>query len=220
MIKKRTIGILSLLSILGLGSVGFSSFYIGVEAKNISIDISSDDLNHTGYINNLRISSLTICKDGFINEADNSISNTATFTTTFQINLKNIKESTSFMEDSSLNLNINLIENNNKNIKFVNNENVVVNSNLYAFDSLNSAVNNSHTFTIKDENNYSINLNLNEINATATFVNISLVYTFNFSTLISTSFEENIFNVLKDTNTSENEQITSISFSTNVEVIS
>ena len=220
MIKKRTIGVLSLLSILGLGSVGFSSFYIGVEAKNISIDILTDDLNHAGYINNLRISSLTICKDGFINEADNSISNTATFTTTFQINLKNIKESTSFMEDSSLNLNINLIENNNKNIKFVNNENVVVNSNLYAFDSLNSAVNNSHTFTIKDENNYSINLNLNEINATATFVNISLVYTFNFSTLISTSFEENIFNVLKDTNTSENEQITSISFSTNVEVIS
>ncbi len=218
MIKKRTIGVLSLLSILGLGSVGFSSFYIGVEAKNISIDISSDDLNLTGYINNLRMSSLTICKDGFINE-NGSITNIASFSVSFNLNIEKILESTAFLEDSTLELNINLIENNKKNLKFINNENVSFQFNLYAFDSMNNAVTLSSNLIAGEKNESVINLHLEQINSSVNFINVIANYNFDFEKCVNTSFETDVFDLLKDTSDNTSTQINSIYFTTTIEVI-
>ena len=218
MIKKKSLGIIFSLSLISLGCVGFSTFYISNYSKDSVLNIIAGDIDHTGYVYELSLSSLNICKDGFIHE-NGSITNIASFSVSFNLNIEKILDSTTFLEDSTLELNINLIENNEKNLKFINNENVSFQFNLYAFDSMNNAVRISSNSIAGKENESIINLHLEQINSSVTLINVVTNYIFDFGKCVNTSFETDVFDLLKDTSDNTSTQINSIYFTTTIEVI-
>ena len=195
MIKKKSLGVIFSLSILALGTGGFSTFILGTDYINTVLNVNTGDVYDLSSILSFKrkLSSLVYTPEGFLE--DDSLNTIGHLTSTITIDIAKSREMPlDFVESGVFSLNLTLKETGNVGLLTSYTNESSLNINLIADSMGTIPTYEQNPQLIKDGNNIKATLNIDNIRDDINSLDLIVSYTIDASS--ATNFETDVYQKL------------------------